>query len=249
MTNIVFADPCGAFFSCGKDTAEAVKAKEFKRYELLTSDKNIDKSSLPLLKEAVPSVIACIVKCEVVPECRYIFFSKKSSECIFHSKRKAVVPSFQHWRVTCRRFDYAYEDPTGTCFKEHGDALTWQDASDACTADGGHLLTLDTADDNTISLFQGTSIGMWVGATDSAVEGEFRWLVTGDLLSSSLPWDTNQPDGGNAEQCVRLIAQTSTSNSGEAQKTLKSVSSGTSASPVKLHDEDCGQLLPYVCEL
>ncbi|XP_060071984.1 lectin BRA-3-like [Ylistrum balloti] len=141
--------------------------------------------------------------------------------------------------MACPRSDYIYDDTTGRCHKKHDDAMTWDKASDTCSEDGGHLLTLDTAAEYNIILLLGLSQELWIGATDKAVEGEFRWLVSGDILPQTTPWNTNQPDGGDSEQCVTAFVKTII-----ARKAAPTISS-----EVKLNDAACTKILEFICEL
>ncbi len=88
---------------------------------------------------------------------------------------------------------------------------TWADAQAAAAAQGGHLATIFTADENQ-TVFElvsgaGGDIDGWLGASDAAVEGEWRWVDgpetgqqfwQGDQTGSLIPgqfesWAEGQP--------------------------------------------------------
>ena len=57
------------------------------------------------------------------------------------------------------------------------DKSTWHVAKRACEEMGGHLATLATnqESDAVLSLCKGSAIEYWIGATDEAAEGQWRW--------------------------------------------------------------------------
>jgi hypothetical protein len=89
----------------------------------------------------------------------------------------------------------------GHCyFRIDQPAMSWQTASDACAAEGGHLVAYVSAGEETsaMSLLAGTTGDRWIGLTDSAAEGDWVW-ETGEPLDYT-NWNTagGQPDGSSA---------------------------------------------------
>jgi lectin-like protein/VCBS repeat protein/IPT/TIG domain-containing protein len=80
---------------------------------------------------------------------------------------------------------------------------SWAEASAACTARGGALVTVSNAEENAFLLASGVA-DAWIGYTDAAVEGTFVW-ASGE--SSFKSWGMAQPDdaGGN-EDCASFLA-------------------------------------------
>ena len=73
--------------------------------------------------------------------------------------------------------DAQYTDPnTGHCYYRVDTAANWATAQANCQAEGGYLATISSADENSKIW---NNIGAWwtsIGGTDSAVEGEWRWV-------------------------------------------------------------------------
>ena len=67
----------------------------------------------------------------------------------------------------------------------------WHDARDYCAAQGGHLVTIDSASENDF-IFRLTGGNTWLGATDEVQEGIWVW-VTGETWSYS-NWDKGEPN-------------------------------------------------------
>lgn len=82
-------------------------------------------------------------------------------------------------------------------------ASSWAEASAACVARGGALVTVSSADENAFLLAAGVT-DAWIGYTDAAVEGTFVWASGEGVFTS---WGMAQPDdaGGN-EDCATFLA-------------------------------------------
>lgn len=82
----------------------------------------------------------------------------------------------------------------------YDDAVSWKDAEYLCEQNGGHLVTITSAEENEhIKLLMANGNGVYycIGATDENQEGTFRW-ITGEPWSYS-KWDDREPNnyGGN----------------------------------------------------
>jgi hypothetical protein len=80
---------------------------------------------------------------------------------------------------------------------------SWDQARAACMANGLDLIRVDTPEEDTFAtaLFVGRRI--WIGATDGAVEGVWRWIVGGDDLSTTYSnWEAGQPDNLREADCA-----------------------------------------------
>ncbi len=100
-------------------------------------------------------------------------------------------------RFTVGKTDYCLQGPA-----------TWEAAQKTCLRDGGELAMLDTEAENS-ALF--ASIGakiivtdLWIGLSDEAVEGQFRW-ISGDPLEVPL-WRAGEPNDIGNEDCATWAA-------------------------------------------
>lgn len=82
-------------------------------------------------------------------------------------------------------------------------SATWAEASAACVARGGNLVTVSSAEENAFLVGLGVPDG-WIGYSDAAMEGSYVWAA-GE--SSYVSWGMGQPDdaGGN-EDCAVMLA-------------------------------------------
>ncbi len=89
-------------------------------------------------------------------------------------------------------------EPVKTVFNGHTyyyftEPMTWYEAKKLCENLGGHLVTINSAEENAY-LYDliDPSRSVWIGATDRDKEGTFSW-VTGEPFSYE-NWETGQPD-------------------------------------------------------
>ena len=95
------------------------------------------------------------------------------------------------------RTSSAYTSKAGLMnrYREATQNVSWIEARSICMGEGADLWVPDT-------LNEATSLdGDWVGITDVATEGVY--LTVEGVPATFLPWEPGQPDGGEAEDCVR----------------------------------------------
>ena len=88
-------------------------------------------------------------------------------------------------------------------YKLFTDAKSWNAAQAACAALGGHLVTIESPEENAFVRQLAGGAVVWIGFTDSAVWGatEGDWeLITGEILIPNVDYDNWQ---GNYYSTVR----------------------------------------------
>ena len=63
------------------------------------------------------------------------------------------------------------------------EALSWSDANAACLAAGLQLATVLSAAENALLLTAAAGNKVWIGGTDAASEGTWKWSPSGTPLS------------------------------------------------------------------
>src|SRR5262245_53311031 len=86
-------------------------------------------------------------------------------------------------------------------------ASAWSDAESQAIALGGHLATINDAEENNwvrteVLAFDSGSRRGWLGLSDPVVEGEFRWM-NNELLTYT-NWNPGQPDNLGNEDFVEM---------------------------------------------
>jgi hypothetical protein len=106
------------------------------------------------------------------------------------------------------------DQSTGHCYIRVAPSLSWNDAQASCVTLGAHLATVESLNEEIVvaTLNDNTIADVWMGATDAAVEGDWRWLDGVDFPPSPSPnassfqkWNTGEPNNnstGPGEDCA-----------------------------------------------
>lgn len=120
----------------------------------------------------------------------------------------------------------------GSCYQLFPELASWTVAEQRCIAWGGHLASVESPEEDDfisgwpaiLGIPVADGSGVWLGATDAALDGDFRWWDDGELRFES--WAPNQPDNGIGVDCVEKR------NDGTAL----------------WYDRRCADALAFVCE-
>lgn len=120
--------------------------------------------------------------------------------------------------------------PDGQCYARYDTSRDFDAASESCAQGNGHLLEVTDSEElrTIIELLALRDETYWVGATDRADEGQFRWGQSNEPVFSS--WGPYQPDNWTQ----------GTDNGGEDCMNLWYLG--------WWNDESCGNPHRYVCE-
>lgn len=86
---------------------------------------------------------------------------------------------------------------------------SWGEAQADCVAWGGHLAGLSTTGEiaDVLPLLSGTFEDVWIGGSDTAADGQFKW-VNGEpwsYVNGQAPWNhSSEPNGGTNENCLEI---------------------------------------------
>lgn len=107
-------------------------------------------------------------------------------------------------------------------------ATDWQAAQQTCVSHGLHLANFrDGSEQDDIMVLAGRYAAgrWWIGLTDAASEGAWRW-VDGSPINNYVNWASGQPDSGTGDEDC----------------------GASSTISVPWHDLDCATALPFICE-
>lgn len=114
----------------------------------------------------------------------------------------AGVPVYLYRRVTPALTGFtSQQNYNGHSYYRSTGTATWTGARDACAAMGGHLVTVTSAAENNF-IYNLWPSG-WIGLTDEAVEGQFRW-ITGEAYSYT-SWNGGEPNNAGDEDYVQFV--------------------------------------------
>ena len=92
-----------------------------------------------------------------------------------------------------------------------GTRRTWTDANTACTNMQAHLAILDTPAKHTAAKTLAAANDVWIGLTDIAVEGTYRWVDANVPFVYSMWNPPNEPSNGQGvyeEDCTVIAGAT-----------------------------------------
>lgn len=106
----------------------------------------------------------------------------------------------------CTGGDAQMTSSDGSCFLLFTTPRSFPDARAACVAIDAHLAITNTADRYAVAKALAGARDAWIGLSDEAIEGTFRWVDNTSMVF--MAWDPNEPNDGAStypEDCV-LIA-------------------------------------------
>jgi len=120
--------------------------------------------------------------------------------------------------------------------------VAWSEASDGCASVGMHLVRIDNADENqwifdSIYDTGATARGIWIGASDQVVEGDWCWT------DGTLFW---RGDSGGAPQEGLFNAWYASAPSKSANADCAAIDSNNGST--SWYATGCGMLAVFVCE-
>ena len=174
------------------------------------------------------NVLDCMSECLKIPNCVSAQFG--FNRCELFDITQAHFGVFEH-SSSCV---YMYTTPLfncshvfgASCYWVNSNSVTWPAANESCAIQGAHLADVHSAaeHDFIVSILDSPA---WLGASDLAVEGEWRWVANNDLMTYD---DKLSADGGDSL------------SGGEADCLVK-------GSDDHWHDINCElRFMPFLCE-
>ncbi|XP_055757084.1 C-type lectin domain family 4 member E-like [Salvelinus fontinalis] len=108
-----------------------------------------------------------------------------------------------------------WEFYNGSCYYFSQDKLTWEQSQYACIRDGGHLVIIESQQEQEFIKQRVVTLGMdpyehspWIGLTDEKQEKVWVWMDNTALNENLKYWDSKEPNNhgpkGEVENCVRI---------------------------------------------
>jgi hypothetical protein len=96
----------------------------------------------------------------------------------------------------------------GSCYELFDELVSWDVAEQRCVGWGGHLASIESADENQglntwpveLGITSVDGSGIWLGGTDAERDGEFLWVVGSPFAFPG--WAATQPDNGAGIDCI-----------------------------------------------
>ncbi|XP_051763530.1 killer cell lectin-like receptor subfamily F member 1 isoform X4 [Ctenopharyngodon idella] len=96
-----------------------------------------------------------------------------------------------------------------TCYQSSlyyifNETKSWTESRRYCTERGADLITINNREEQDfVNNISGAAV-VWIGLTDSDVEGRWKWVDGTNMTSGS--WASKEPNGGTRENCVVTVA-------------------------------------------
>uniref|UniRef100_A0A8C7HRW7 CD209 antigen-like protein E n=1 Tax=Oncorhynchus kisutch TaxID=8019 RepID=A0A8C7HRW7_ONCKI len=95
-----------------------------------------------------------------------------------------------------------------SCYYVSTEEKSWEESRQDCRDRGAHLVVIKSEDDQTfVNWLCGVKNYVWIGLTDSVTEGTWKWVDDTPLTTKY--WNSKEPNGGRAENCVYFYSWSS----------------------------------------
>ncbi|XP_052464235.1 CD209 antigen-like protein D isoform X1 [Carassius gibelio] len=83
---------------------------------------------------------------------------------------------------------------------------TWSESRRFCTERGADLIVINNKEEQDFVKNISANYDVWIGLTDSEVEGTWKWVDGSTLNPSFRFWNDKEPDGQRKENCARYYS-------------------------------------------
>ncbi|XP_032906729.1 CD209 antigen-like protein C [Amblyraja radiata] len=90
-----------------------------------------------------------------------------------------------------------------SCYLFPSSSHTWEEAQKSCMSADAHLVVINNAEEQDF-LKKKDRVRRWIGLTDKASEGDWRWVDGTDYKSFAKFWNKGEPNNENDEDCVEM---------------------------------------------
>nr|XP_046175653.1 C-type lectin domain family 4 member A-like isoform X2 [Oncorhynchus gorbuscha] len=146
-------------------------------------------------------------------------FSSELQDCNANLTRvKDLLATIQGNQMRCNTSQLCspgWEFYNGSCYYFSIGKLTWEQSQYACIHDGGHLVIIESQQEQEFIKQRVVALGMdpydhspWIGLTDEKHEKLWVWMDNTTLNENIKYWDYGEPNNygpkGESENCVRI---------------------------------------------
>ncbi|XP_045570300.1 CD209 antigen-like protein E [Salmo salar] len=95
-----------------------------------------------------------------------------------------------------------------SCYYVSTEYKSWEESRQDCRNRGAHLVVINSQEKQTlVNWLCGVKNYVWIGLTDSVSEGTWKWVDDTPLTKKY--WNSGEPNGGRAENCVYFYSWSS----------------------------------------
>uniref|UniRef100_A0A674A4M3 C-type lectin domain-containing protein n=1 Tax=Salmo trutta TaxID=8032 RepID=A0A674A4M3_SALTR len=94
-----------------------------------------------------------------------------------------------------------------SCYYVSTESKSWEESRQDCRNRGADLVVINSQEKQVFNWLCGVKKYVWIGLTDSATEGTWKWVDDTPLTTKY--WNSGEPNGGKAENCVYFYSWSS----------------------------------------
>ncbi|XP_029599500.1 C-type lectin domain family 4 member M [Salmo trutta] len=95
-----------------------------------------------------------------------------------------------------------------SCYYVSTESKSWEESRQDCRNREAHLVVINSQEKQTlVNWLCGRKSYVWIGLTDSVTEGTWKWVDDTPLTTKY--WNSGEPNGGRAENCVYFYSWSS----------------------------------------
>ncbi|XP_056591964.1 CD209 antigen-like protein C isoform X2 [Triplophysa dalaica] len=102
------------------------------------------------------------------------------------------------WKILNVTDKWLYRQPS--FYFISSETKSWSESRRYCTQRGADLIIINNKEEQEFAVKATSDYGVWIGLSDSDVEGTWNW-VDGSTLTSGF-WRSGEPNGGKSENCA-----------------------------------------------
>ncbi|EMP33528.1 Asialoglycoprotein receptor 2 [Chelonia mydas] len=130
--------------------------------------------------------------------------------------------------ISCTFCPYQWISNKGRCYYFSPSPLSWNDSRSSCQREQAELVVITNREEQDFLSKQQSLEAYWIGLTDVAQEGSWKWVDGTDLNQMEKFWFFPQPDNYHNEDCATLTTR--------------------QPLPLNWNDVPCYKFFPYICE-
>lgn len=164
----------------------------------------------------IKSKSECSLQCLSDKWCKLAYFHETDKVCQTHFSIMPIDSLTTHpggifFMMECNdrcpeNIGYIPKPSLSMCYKISSKQKTWQDARNACIADGGDLVKVDSFKKH--EFFKNIFVGnddYFIGGSAEVVEGSWKWVDGVPTSGGYEAWGANEPNSiGGPQNCLAL---------------------------------------------